>query len=139
MVPWVQQGNAGLSEVRQVTGDDGHTMHKRGCGDQRIPVRARVGHMQPGATQRCRRVDRQGALREFGQDMVIHPGAQLGSLRGVAPLDAQDAKLKLHERDDRDIKGGSVHTGQPNDNTCVGLAIAGFAQLGDDVGVKQEH
>ena len=51
--------------------------------------------MQSRAAKCDGRIDRQGAFREFGEDIVIHPGAQLGPLEDVAPLDKQDAQSSI--------------------------------------------
>src|SRR5271165_6704189 len=70
---------------------------------------------------------------------MIHPGAKPGPLEGIAPLDPKDAKLNLHEGDSGEVKGPGVHAGQPRDDVGVGFAVAGLAQLGNDVGIEYEH
>ena len=69
--PGVDEGNAGGLKVFHVAGDDCHSMNQCGGSDEAVAVRARVGHVQGGATQRDGRIDRQNASGEGGQNMLV--------------------------------------------------------------------
>lgn len=71
-------------------------MHERGCRNQRVPLRPRIGNMKPCASLlRDGRIDRQHTTGERRENLSIQPGTQHGVLYEVAPLDQKDALLQF--------------------------------------------
>ncbi|MCY1557696.1 hypothetical protein D9M68_945660 [compost metagenome] len=71
--------------------------------------------------------------------MTIHPYAQSGALVRVPSLHQKDAKFQLHQCYHRYVELRGINAVEPRDDFDVGLAIAGFAQLRNHVGIEQEH
>lgn len=69
-------------------------MDKCRCGDEHVPLDSRIRHVKAGTAQRDRRVDGQGAFGEFKRVPALHPAAPQGTLRRIAPFNAQDADLE---------------------------------------------
>jgi len=71
--------------------------------------------------------------------IVIHPCSQPRGLSSIVPmLNSEDAHCDLKDRDDRQIKFGLMYTFRPCNDLWVSFARR-TPQLGNDVGVEQEH
>ena len=97
MIPRVKDVDPGSLEIGHVTRNHCHAMDQCSRGNQTSPFGAGVGHMELGATEGYSRIDRQGPIGKFGNDMTLHPYAQPGALVRVAALYQEDTKFNFHQ------------------------------------------
>lgn len=76
-------------------------------GDECVTSRARIRHMKRGTAAGYGSVHGQGRFGKFAHDACPEPCKQAIILLPVASGDQRDAKLKLHERHDRQIKSSA--------------------------------
>ena len=91
--PRIEQRNTDGLEVCNVAGDDCQAMNHRCRGDQGITFGAAIGYMKARATLRHGGIDSQDSAVEARQYLIVDPGAQNRTLRGVLARYQEDAKL----------------------------------------------
>ena len=100
---------------------------------------ARGPDAQSRAGQRDCGIDRQDARPGPGQHMAVHPAPEPAAPFGAAPQDAQYADLQFHEGQRGKEEARRILGRNPRRNTGVDPAVAGLAELRDDIRVQQEH
>ena len=95
--------------------------------------------MQGRTAKRHGGIDRQRPVQKLRQNVMCHPSPKPGPMDSIAPGDPQNAKFYLHQGDGGEIEGRSIDAGEPGNYICIGLSVSGFAQLGKNVGIEQEH
>lgn len=85
--------------IGHVACDHGHVMCQFRCRDEGVALSAPVGQVQPGTALRNSGIDGQRVHGEFGQDVLIQPRLQEGTLRSILACHRQDARLQFHDGD----------------------------------------
>ena len=112
----------------------------QGCrGDQRIALGARVGHMQTRAALCDSRIDGKNSTVELGQNERIEPCAQHCALSRIFAFDLQNTDFQFKDGDGRYVQAARIHAVGPLLDVRVGFRQAYLAQLGNDVGIEDEH
>ena len=83
-IPGVEGGDAGGGEVGGVASDDRHVVNQRGCGDDGVVFRTRVGDVQGCGSSGNFNVKREDASGEGVQNVLIESCTEYVSLRRVA-------------------------------------------------------
>jgi hypothetical protein len=104
-------------------------MYQGGRSDERITLGAWVWYMKWSAAKCYSTINRQYSVREFGLDIMIHPGAEPDTLGGITPHDPKDTEFYFHEGDDREKELRGIYTGQPGYNIGIGLTVTGLTHF----------
>jgi hypothetical protein len=89
--PRIEKRNPDRLEVRDITRDDGQTVHHRGCGDQGVAFASPIWNMKTRAALCHGGIDREDTALKTRQNLVVDPGAQDFALRRILSLDPQHA------------------------------------------------
>ena len=139
LFPGVQGLYTQRLEIRDVPGDDRHCVdQRRGC-DESIPIRSRIGNMERSTTTGHGGIDREYATGERRQNVPVQPPAENGSLRRVTTRKPQHALLQLQDGDHREKETRGGDASRPRQHSLIDPGGFRPAQLGDDVGVDQDH
>lgn len=95
--------------------------------------------MEGRTAKRYCRIDRESPLKELRKDLMIHPHAEFAPLNTIAPLHPKNTEFELQKSDNGEVQGCSIYAGQPGEDMSIGFSVAGFTQLGNHIGVEQEH
>ncbi len=97
--PRIEQRDADRFEVCDITRDNRQTVNHRRRSDKGIAFRSPVRDMKARATLRYHCIDSKDSIREARQDLLVDPGAQDCTFRGVLACDFERAQLDLKNGD----------------------------------------
>ena len=137
--PGVQQAYVRGLEVTDVSCNHRQAVHQGSGRDEGVALRTWVWNMQPRAAPCDSGIDRKDSSVKSRQHVFVEPCAQEGGLRGISPLDEQDAQFELQHGNCRQEHRAGGRCLSPGGDPHVGLARSGLAQLGNDVGIEQVH
>lgn len=111
-------------------------MNQRRGRDKPIAIRLWVWHMQARAASGNSSINRQNAIDEGRQDILVQPSTQDRALGWVFSFELQNADFQLLDDDSRKEKATFLDCLNPCGNIGMSLACPDFPQLGDDVCIK---
>jgi hypothetical protein len=135
--PRIKQRNADRFEVGNVARHNRQAVNYRGCGDHSIAFRARIRDMKARAVLRHRCIDSENATFEARQQLLVDPGAEDCTLRGVPTCDSQRAQLDLKDGDGRKKEAPRRNRAGPRYNILI--CPLRSSEFGNDVRIEQEH
>lgn len=133
--PRIDRHDTHRDEVGDVARRHRQSVHERSSPDQRVALRAGIGHVQRRRPACHLDVDRQDAVAVPGQDAILEPRAEAATLILVPTLHQQNPGFEFADRHHTEEDVAGTQRARPRHDAVIRGPLA---QLTDDVRVEHE-